>query len=85
MDGYAGNNNIGAETTSAENDTGERNERLGVRAFETQGRPTLDCRWDTLVYEEGLRSDLTGNQLGSPRLAIREESERLIMRKLVLN
>ena len=25
-------------------------DRLGVHAYETQGQPTLDHRWDTLVY-----------------------------------
>jgi len=51
---------------------------LGVRAYETQGRPTLDCRWDTLMFKERLRSELVGDWVGSPRLAIREESRRLI-------
>ena len=30
------------------------------------------------MYEEGLRPELVGDRLGSPRLAIREESRRLI-------
>lgn len=68
----------GAEAAVAADDHAVRQERLGVHAYETQGRPTLDCRWDTLVYEEGLQSEQTDHQLGGSRLAIRNESDRLI-------
>ena len=55
-----------------------RAERLGIHAYQTQGRPTLDRRWDTLVYEEGLQSEQVDDQLGGSRLAVRNESDRLI-------
>lgn len=55
-----------------------RQERLGVHAYMAQGRPTLDRRWDTLVYEEGLQPEPADRQLGGPLAAIRRESDRLI-------
>jgi len=75
---YGTGYNGGAETVTPEYNAGERYERLGVRAYEAKGLPTLACRWDTELYEEGLRSDATGDQLGGARLALRKESERLI-------
>ena len=45
-------------------------ERLGIHAYMANGRPTLDRRWDTLVYEEGLQSEQVDRQLGSPRAAV---------------
>ena len=75
---YGTDDNGRAEAVASADDVGQRHERLGVHAYETQGQPTLDHRWDTLVYEEGLRDDAVGNQLGGARLAVREESERLI-------
>ena len=68
---YGTDDNGRAEAVASADDVGQRHERLGVHAYETQGQPTLDHRWDTLVYEEGLRDDAVGNQLGGARLAIR--------------
>ena len=67
-----------AETVASTDHTSRRTERLGVHAYETQGKPTLGSRWDTLVYEEGLQSEQANRQLGGSRLAICNESDRLI-------
>ena len=75
---YDTNSNRRAEEVASADYAGQRYDRLGVHAYQTQGKPTLDNRWDTELYEEGLRYDLIGNQLGSPRFAVRTESERLI-------
>lgn len=45
-------------------------ERLGLRAYMERGRPSLDNRWDTVVYEEGLQSEPPNGELGGPRLAV---------------
>ena len=64
------NSNRRTEEVASADHAGQRYDRLGVHAYQTQGKPTLDNRWDTLVYEEGVRDDLVGDQLGSPRFAV---------------
>ena len=75
---YGTDNNRGAEAVASEHDAGERYERLGLRAYRENGRPTLGNRWDTVVYEEGLQSEQPDDLLGSARLATLHESDRLI-------
>ena len=72
-----GNNSRAGADLEADHPSGGY-ERLGLRAVETLGRPTLDRRWDTFVYEEGLQSEPPHDQLGGARSAICEESDRLI-------
>lgn len=67
-----------AEAAAYAHEDGRRYERLGLRSWRAQGRPTLGHRWDTQLYEEGLQSQQRDDLLGSPRLALREESDRLI-------
>ena len=67
-----------AEAVTSAYNTGERNERLGLRSYRERGRPTLGNRWDTVVYEEGLQSEQPDDLLGSARLATIHESDRLI-------
>ena len=75
---YGTDNNKRTETATSTDYSGERYERLGLRACRERGRPSLGNRWDTLVYEEGLQSEQSDDLLGSPRLATLHESERLI-------
>ena len=75
---YGTDNYRRAETSASADDATGRTERLGIHAYMANGRPTLDSRWDTLVYEEGLQSEHVDSQLGGSRLAVRNESERLI-------
>lgn len=75
---YDTEHNRGAEAAADDNDHGLWEERLGIRSVEINGRASLDNRWDTLVYEEGLQSEQVDNQLGGSRLAVRNESDRLI-------
>ena len=77
-DEYGTDNHRRAETDLDEDYSAGRTERLGIHAYMANGRPTLDRRWDTLVYEEGLQPEQVDRQLGSPRLAVRNESDRLI-------
>ncbi len=53
-------------------------QRLGLRAVAEKGNPTLENRWDTHVYEEGLPSEKDRKSEVNSALAIQEEAERLI-------
>lgn len=75
---YGTDNHRRTATDANEDDYDRGYERLGIRAVEAQGRPTLGNRWDTLVYERGLRPDGSGGELGHSRSAAQRESERLI-------
>jgi len=75
---YGTNINRGTEADASEYIAEERCERLGLRSVAERGRPSLGNRWDTGVYEEGLWSDEVGNQLGSQKPSVRQESKRLI-------
>ncbi len=44
---------------------------MGLRAYMANGRPTLDRRWDTLVYKEGLQSEQVDRQLGGARTEVK--------------
>ena len=69
-DEYGTDNHRRAETDLDEDYSAGRTERLGIHAYMANGRPTLDRRWDTLVYEEGLQSEQSDDLLGSPRAAV---------------
>ena len=75
---YGTEHNRGAEAAADDNDHGLWEERLGIRSVEINGRASLDNRWDTLVYEEGLKSESPDSQLGGTRAAVFSESDRLI-------
>lgn len=75
---YDTEHNRGAEAAADDNDHGLWEERLGIRSVEINGRASLDNRWDTLVYEEGLKSESPDSQLGGTRAAVFSESDRLI-------
>ena len=67
-----------AEAAASEHEVSGRHERLGLRSFMERGRPTLDCRWDTELYEEGLQPQRLSDQLGGTGTAVQAESDRLI-------
>lgn len=75
---YGINNNGRTEASDSAGHVEEWSERLGLRAVAERGRPSLGHRWDIELYEEGIWSHETGDQLGSPQPSVREESDRLI-------
>lgn len=52
--------------------------RLGLQAVAAQGMPTLDNRWDTRVYEEGLPTEEERKQIDNSALAIQNEMDRIL-------
>lgn len=75
---YGKENYRRAEADAGADSAYQRHERLGLCAVAERGRPSLDNRWDTLVYEEGLPSERADDLLGNPQLALRAEADRLI-------
>lgn len=75
---YGTENHRRSEADAGAGSAYQRHERLGLRAVSERGRPSLDNRWDTLVYEEGLPSERDDDLLGNPQLALRAEADRLI-------